>query len=188
MAHLEKMIPFIIEWESGVKDASASNETLFSRARARGVVNDPADAGGATLVGVTIATFRDYRRRKGLGKGTEKDLGRLSYAEWLEILRTMYWDRWKADRIRDQKVAEILVDWVWASGAYGVTIPQRVLGVKADGIVGEETLAAVNSRDPKEFFNKIKQERIAYVDRICRRRPANLRFRNGWLRRINALG
>lgn len=187
MAQLEKMIPFIIQWESGVQDASVDNETLFSRARAKGVVNDPADAGGATLVGVTIATFQEYRRRKGLRRGTEKDLARLSYAEWLEILQTMFWDRWKADQILDQKVAEILVDWVWASGAYGVTIPQRVLGVKADGIVGPKTLAAVNSHNPKELFAAVKQERIDYVDRICRRRPANLRFRTGWLRRINSI-
>ena len=187
MAQLEKMIPFIIEWESGVKDATVTNETLFYRARAKGVVNDPADSGGATLVGVTIATFQEYCRRKGLGTVTEKELKGLCYAEWQEILQTMFWNRWQADMIVCQKVAEILVDWVWASGSYGVTIPQKILGVETDGIVGPKTLAAVNSRHPDILFARIKQERIAYIDRICRNRPANLRFRNGWLRRINAI-
>ncbi len=187
MANLKNMIPFIIEWESGVKDPTADNKTLFQKATKRGVANDPADAGGATLVGVTIATFQEYRRRKGKGNATEKDLARLTYEEWLEILQTMFWDRWKADQIQDQKVAEILVDWVWASGKYGITIPQRLLGVTVDGVVGPKTLAAVNSREPRQLFSAIKQERVAYIDHICRNRPANLRFRKGWLRRLNSI-
>ena len=39
-------------------------------------------------------------------------------------------------KLKDQNVANILVDWVWASGAYGIKIPQRVLGVDVDGRSG----------------------------------------------------
>lgn len=187
MAKIEGIIPFLIFWETGVKDASADNENLFAKARAKGISKDLADRGGATLAGVTIGTYRDYCRRKGMSVPSEKELARLSYQEWLDILKVMFWDRWQADDIIDQRVAEMLVDWVWTSGVYGVTIPQHVLGVKADGVVGPKTLAAVNSSDPKELLDTVKQERIAYVDRICRRRPANLRFRTGWLRRINSI-
>ena len=56
-----------------------------------------------------------------------------------------------------------------------------------DGIVGPKTIEAVNSRDPKELFEAIKAERIAYIDRIIQARPANKKFRNGWLNRINDL-
>lgn len=187
MAQLEKIIPFIIEWESGVKDISADNETLFSRARNKGIVNDPADRGGATLVGVTIGTYKDYCRRKGKAVSNESALSKISYAEWLDILKTMFWDRWQADSITDQRVAHMLVDWVWTSGSYGITIPQKTLGVKADGIVGPKTLAAVNTRNSSTLFEVLKRERIAYIDRICASRPANLRFRAGWRHRINAL-
>jgi hypothetical protein len=31
-------------------------------------------------------------------------------------LKSLYWDKWKADQIKSQSVANILVDWVWASG------------------------------------------------------------------------
>ncbi len=99
----------------------------------------------------------------------------------------MFWDRWQADQIANQHVAEILVDWVWTSGSYGITIPQRLLGVKADGIVGPKTLAALNHQNPNEIFQKIKQSRISYIDQICLRRPANTKFRTGWLRRLNSL-
>lgn len=187
MANVEKIVPFIIRFEAGVTATGLSNEQLFDKARKTGFANDPADSGGATMVGVTIGTFTEYCRRKGLAKPTVEHLRNITYRQWLDILKTLYWDRWKADSILSQSVAEILVDWVWASGKYGITIPQKVLGVTPDGIVGKKTLAAVNAQDPAKFFAKIVAERKAYIDRICIIRPANNKFKKGWLNRLNAL-
>ncbi len=187
MAQLEKIIPFLILWETGIQDKNLSNETLYAKAKARGIANDPADRGGATLVGVTIGTYKDYCRRNGRNIHSSVDFSKLNYEEWLDILKTMFWDRWQADQITDQRVAEMLVDWVWTSGSYGITLPQRVLGVIADGIVGQKTLYAVNARNPAELFESLKRERITYTNRICQSRPANAKFRSGWLRRINSL-
>ena len=194
MANIEGLIPFLIYFETGVKDETADCPTLFARAKAKGIVNDPADRGGATLVGVTIGTYRDYRKKYGKDAGdaprrvpTQSDLGNLSYHEWLEILKQMFWDRWHADEINSQAVAEMLVDWVWTSGKYGITLPQKLLGVKPDGIVGPKTLAAVNTREPLSLFADLKQSRIDFTESICRKHPSNLRFRSGWLRRINSI-
>ena len=187
MAQLEKMIPFLIFWETGVQKTSTDIETLFNKAKAKGLANNPADKGGATLVGVTIGTYKDYCRRKGRCVPSVSALSRLCYAEWLDIFKTMFWDRWQADRIIGQRVAHMLVDWVWMSGSYGITIPQKLLGVNADGIVGPKTLAAVNSREPSSLSELLRRERIAYIDRICSSCPANRRFRSGWLRRIASL-
>lgn len=181
------LVPFLIYWETGVRDDSLSAESLFRKAKAKGVVCDPDDRGGATLVGITIGTYREYCRRKCLPCGSVKDLEALGYDRWLDILKTMFWDRWQADLILDQAIANMLVDWLWTSGSHAITIPQRLLGVKADGIVGAGTLAALNVRNPCEFFRELKEERMAYVDRICRARPANEKFRAGWIRRINAI-
>lgn len=187
MAQIEKFIPFLIFWETSTKDPSLSNEQLFTKAKARGMANDPDDRGGSTMVGITIGTYRDYCARKRKVTPTVSSLSKLSYLEWLDILKTMFWDRWQADQIADQRVAELLVDWVWTSGTYGITIPQRLLSVKADGIVGPQTLAAVNESNPQILFQKIKQARLSYIDQICQSRPTNTKFRPGWLRRINAL-
>lgn len=187
MAKIEALIPFLIYFESGVADSSLDAKSLFEKAKGKGIASDPSDAGGATLAGITIGTYRDYCRRKGLKTPGVADLARLQYAEWLEILKTMFWDRWQADRIDSQPVAEMLVDWVWTSGRYGITIPQRLLGVTADGIVGPATLAALAAREPAHLFGQIKAARIDYIESICRNRPANLRFRKGWLRRIAAI-
>ena len=164
MADYKKLKPFILKWEGGF-------------------VNDKDDLGGATNKGVTLATFRSvYGQNK-----TVTDLKNMTDEQWDKIFKKYFWDKWKADEIKDQSVANILVDWVWASGAYGIKIPQRVLGVSVDGIVGAKTIAAVNAMAGKPLFNLIKQERIEFVNRICTSRPQNKKFKKGWLNRINAI-
>ncbi len=187
MANVEKLVPFIIQFEAGVTPAGLTGEKLFEKARKTGYANDPDDLGGATMVGVTIATYKEYCRRKGYPVPTIDRLRNMTYAQWLDILKTMFWDRWQADKIANQSVAEILVDWVWASGKYGITIPQQVLGVTVDGVVGPKTLAALSKQNPAQFFARIVAERKAYIDRICTSRPVNNKYKRGWLNRLNAI-
>lgn len=168
MAKSIKLIPFILQWEGGF-------------------VNDPADLGGATNKGVTIGTFKEHRKRKGLPAPTVDDLKNISESEWHEIFKSLYWDRWKADYILNQSVANILVDWVWASGVRGIKRPQRILGVAVDGLVGPTTLSYLNAADPKRLFDAIKADRIKFIDEICKARPKNEKYRKGWLNRINAI-
>ena len=59
------------------------------------------------------------------------------------ILRPHCWNRWQADRIRSQALANILVDWVWCSGDYGIAIPQSVLGMTGNGKVDDRTIQSV---------------------------------------------
>lgn len=167
MADVRKLAPFILKWEGGF-------------------VNDPADLGGATNMGVTIGTYKEYCKKKGKPEPTVEDLKNLSREEWTDILKAFYWNRWKADQIHNQSIANILVDWVWASGAHGIKKPQAMLGINADGKVGPATLAAINNYpSQRDLFDKIKQLRLDFVDNICHARPANEKFRNGWCNRIN---
>ncbi len=187
MANVEKLVPFIIQFEAGVTPAGLTGEKLFEKARKTGYANDPDDLGGATMVGVTIATYKEYCRKKGYPVPTIERLRNMTYALWIDVLKTMFWDRWQADKIANQSIAEILVDWVWTSGKYGITIPQQVLGVTVDGIVGPKTLAALNKQNPAQFFSRIVAERKAYIDRICTSRPVNNKYKRGWLNRLNAI-
>lgn len=170
MANIDKLAPFILRWEGGF-------------------VNDHVDKGGATNMGVTIGTWRSVGYDKdGDGDIDVDDLHLLDKEDVIErVLRPHYWNRWRADEILNQSVANILVDWVWASGTHGIKRPQRILGVTPDGIVGPKTLAAVNSMDPMELHFRIKNDRIKFIDEICQRDPSQERFRKGWLNRINAL-
>ena len=168
MANVKLLLPFILSWEGGF-------------------VNDPLDRGGATNKGVTIATWRNVGYDKdGDGDIDVDDLKIITKDDVLNrVLKPHYWDRWKADQIKSQSVANILVDWVWGSGVHGIKIPQRVLGVKEDGVVGPITLAAVNDQEPRAFFDKIKAEREAFLWRIVKKTPSQKRFINGWINRLN---
>ena len=83
-------------------------------------------------------------------------------------------------------VADILVDWLYNCGTPGIRIPQRLLGVTPDGIVGPETLKAVNGADQAELFAAIKSERIKYYSDLVARKPEKRKFFRGWMNRLLA--
>lgn len=189
MAKIEEIIPFILHYETGVSKRylSLPPAQIFEQAKKTGYANDPDDAGGATMCGITIATYTAYCRMKGYPIPTVTRLRNITYEQWRDVLKTLFWDKWKADEIISQPLANILVDWVWASGSSGIKIPQRILGVKQDGVVGPKTLAAVNASDPKRFFDEIHNARIKFVNDIVARKPSQKKFIKGWTRRINAI-
>lgn len=186
MADIEKLVPFIIKWETGtIRQNGESAEALFARARKKGFANDPNDLGGATQTGVTIGTYKTYCKKKGMPTPTVTDLQNIPYKDWLAILKEMYWDRWKADKIDSQSVANILVDFVWASGTNGIKKPQEFLKVVPDGVVGPKTLAAVNNRGSLTLFYQLRDLRLRYVDAIVKSRPSQKKWLKGWKNRIN---
>lgn len=167
MATIKKLVPKIIKWEGGF-------------------ANHKYDKGGATNKGITIDTFRNYRKSKNLATPTVDDLKNISDAEWMAILKTYYWDRWKADEINNQSIANLLVDWVWASGVYGIKYPQQVLGVTADGIVGKKTLAAINDYPNQEqLFSKLWKRREQHFRNLAANNATQQVFLKGWLNRLN---
>ena len=169
MAKVEILAPFILKWEGGF-------------------VNDPLDKGGATNKGVTLAVWKAQGYDKnGDGKIDVADLKLLSTNDATNILKKNYWDRWKADQIKSQAIANTVVDWVWGSGAWGIKIPQRILGVKDDGLVGSKTLQALNNQDPKKFLEKLYLARFDFLDGIVASNPSQKRFIKGWKNRMNDL-
>lgn len=168
MAKIDILAPFILSWEGGY-------------------ANDPDDPGGATNRGVTIGTWRQVGYDKdGDGDIDVDDLKKLTVADAVNrVMKPHFWDRWKADQIKSQSVANIVVDWVWASGKHGITEVQKILGVKVDGIVGPKTLGALNAQDPRALFDHIKRARLRFIDTVIKNRPTSEKYRKGWTRRLD---
>lgn len=153
-----------------------------------GFINHPNDKGGETNKGVTIAVWKAQGYDKNGDRHIDvKDLKLISDADAMAIMRKFYWNRWQADKIEDLSIANLLVDFVWGSGAWGIKIPQRVLGVMVDGVVGTKTLAAINAQEPKALFAKLKDARLQYINDIIAKNPSFAVFRAGWLRRLNSI-
>lgn len=169
MADVKILAPFILKWEGGF-------------------VNHPNDPGGATNKGVTIAVWKAQGYDKdGDGDIDVADLKLITEADAIMIMKKNYWDRWKADQIKNQAIANTLVDWVWGSGAWGIKIPQRILGVKDDGVVGIKTLEAINKQNPNKFLEKLYLARFNFLDGIVASNPSQKRFIKGWKNRMNDL-
>lgn len=157
-----------------------------------GYVNDPNDRGGATNKGVTIATWRMYGYDKnGDGKIDEKDVKLISEEDAIMVMRKNFWDTWKGNEIKSQSIANLLVDWVWASGIWGIKIPQQLLGVKDDGIVGRKTIDALNHKNVVAIFSQLKQRRKKFIMDISNRYSPkykhNYKFQKGWLDRLDRI-
>lgn len=146
-----------------------------------GYVCDPTDSGGHTNSGITLSTYRLH-----FGKDkTVEHLRNMTYDEWYHIYYNGYWKVCKGDEIKSQAIADIVVDWYFNSGTWGIKKVQEVLGVTVDGIFGPKTLAAINEHpDQKELFHKIKDKREAYYRSIAKGTKA--KYLRGWLRRNDA--
>jgi lysozyme family protein len=170
MAKLEILAPFILSFEGGYNKGKG-------------------DRGGATNKGVTLATWRRYGYDKDCdGDIDERDVMLITeYDAIYEIMKPVYWDKWQADKIQSQAIANLVVDWYWNSGAYGIRLPQKILGVKMDGAVGPKTIAALNGYpDQRELFNRLWKEREDYLRRLGAN-PTQKKFLQGWLNRLNSI-
>ena len=186
MATLDKFIPILLQWEaSTIVRPGESLEQAYARATKRGFTNDKDDNGGATMVGITIGTYRSYCRYRGQKTPSVQDLKNMPYKVWRDVVYSMYWNKWKADTIQDQSVANMVVDWVWHSGAATIKKVQTLLGVTADGIVGPKTVTALNNA--KDIKTKVYNARKAYFEAIIKKNPSQKKWFNGWMNRLNSL-
>ena len=171
MANIKELVAFISRCEGGY-------------------TNDPSDSGVPTNRGVTLVTWQKTGYDKN-GDGTidEHDITRITHEEMVEVvLRPHFWDVWQADKINNQAIANIVVDWLWTSGHRTIFMVQKMLEVKVDGVVGPKTLQALNSfPDQSLLFDRVKIMRINDIHRICKQQKKNMRFKRGWLNRIAAI-
>jgi lysozyme family protein len=153
-----------------------------------GFVNHPADKGGATKYGVILSTWKQYGYDKDKdGDIDAEDIRLLSEDDAKYIAKKVFWDFFQGDFIVNQSIAEFIVDWGYNSGRVTVAKKlQRLLNVAADGLIGVQSLNAINIADQQNLFDVLKVARRVFVDNIVAQRPDQSVFHKGWVNRINS--
>jgi lysozyme family protein len=141
-----------------------------------GYVDDPADPGGATKLGVTIGTLSLWLGRP----ATKAEVKALTVATVAPIYRRNYWDAVQADAL-PPGLGYALFDFAVNSGKKRAVIGlQRALKIADDGALGPLTLAAVATHKPADLIDALCDGRLAFL-RALSTWP---RFGKGWARRV----
>ncbi len=153
-----------------------------------GYVNHPLDKGGPTKYGVILSVWQEHGHDKdGDGDIDLEDVKKLSEDDARYIAKKIFWDYFLGDLILNQSLAEFIVDWGYNSGRKTVAkIVQRLVNVTVDGIVGPQTVNAINYADQEMLFNTLKIERKIFLNNIVKRKPDQVVFYNGWMNRVNS--
>lgn len=152
-----------------------------------GYQNHASDEGNYNSLGQLVGTNHGVSAKKYeriIGRPpTAADMRNLTAAEAREIFRQDEWRRIQGDRILDQQVANIFFDGAVNHGR-GIHLMQEVLGVTPDGVVGPQTLTAINTADSQRLYLAYKERRRQYYHEIVAWKPSQAVFLEGWLRRL----
>jgi len=141
-----------------------------------GYVDHPADPGGATNRGITLATLSTWRGRP----VTKAEVKALTETEAAAIYRANYWNVVKGDDL-PRGVDLAVFDFAVNSGpARAAKHLQALVGVDADGVIGPKTLAAIRSTKPSDLIRKLTRSRLAFLSGL----PTWPTFGKGWRARV----
>lgn len=142
-----------------------------------GYVDHPRDPGGATNLGITIGTLSEWLGRP----ATKAEVKALTEADVAPIYEARYWRAAGCHRM-PKGLDYALFDFAVNSGvSRAVKVMQSAAGVGADGVVGPNTLAAVERVGAEEMVRRVQQRRESFL-RSLSTFPT---FGKGWMRRVN---
>jgi lysozyme family protein len=158
-----------------------------------GYVNNPNDKGGETYAGIARKfnpkwkgwDFIDFKKRTKPGEvKTNAFFPDIDYLV-VDFYKSL-WNRHKLSEIKSQDVANIFFDFIVNSGTRAIKKVQKLLKIKDDGIIGNQTINAINNENPAKLNNEIKKLRKNFYKNIVLRDPSQNVFAQGWKNRINA--
>lgn len=136
-----------------------------------------ADPGGATMQGITLATYSSWLGRQ----ATKAELRAIPYDHVHTIYRTRYWDTVRGDDLpagADLAVFDMSVN---SGPPRAARMLQRAVGAKPDGVIGPQTLALARAWNPAELIDQYHTDRQRFLNRLSN----NGTFGKGWTRRVD---
>lgn len=141
-----------------------------------GWADHPKDPGGATMKGVTLASFRKYVKPN----GTKTDLRNITDEQLATVYRKHYWDAVSGAELPDG-VDYAVFDFAVNSGpSRAGKYLQKVVGTPQDGRIGPATLKAVRAKMHATVIHELCDDRMAFLKRL----ETWPTFGKGWTRRV----
>jgi len=158
-------------------------------------VNDPRDPGGETYSGVARKFNPNWKGWQIVDKYKAEHGGYIPYntripSADLEMLvketAKTYFNNIYGDQIKSDSIATISTQVFWGSAEGVKQVVQQAainLGasIKADNVLGKETVKALNSLDQTKLYNEMKRLYIDYFTRLGKNQP---QYAEGWLNRV----
>ena len=144
---------------------------------------DPDDKGNWTGGNVGIGKLKGTKYGISAASFPNIDIKNLTKEQAEILYKQKYWGRYKCDYMPDA-LSIAVFDYVFLSGEQGIKDLQRVLGIKVDCIVGNQTLCACNSQPLRLTIENYYAKRKEYILRISCKEKFK-KYRTGWLDRID---
>ncbi|PRD42412.1 acetylmuramidase [Phyllobacterium phragmitis] len=142
-----------------------------------GYADNPADPGGPTNMGITLRTLSAWK-----GHTVSPDeVKALSKAEATKIYKVQYWDKVDGDALPaglDYAVFDFAVNSGPARAA--ITL-QEIVGAAPDGVIGLQTIRAVESHNVADVINTLCDKRQAWLQTLM----GASTFGTGWNSRVD---
>jgi len=141
-----------------------------------GYSDHPSDPGGATMMGITLATLAEWRGQA----VTKADVRALGREEAAAIYRARYWNSVRGDDL-PAGLDLAVFDFAVNSGPLrAIRTLQHVLGTTVDGRIGAQTLAAAHTKSLSEILAALCAARLGFLEHL-QTFPV---FGRGWTRRV----
>ena len=144
---------------------------------------DPADKGNWT----------GGKRGVGILKGTKygisaaafpnEDIRNMTPDRAKALYKKYYWDVNKCDYLPDWASVAVFDFSINSGTKPAAKVFQTVLGVKVDGIIGNQTLGAANRLPPRDILKDYMDLRLEYMQKS----PMWWKYKNGWTDRVEKI-
>jgi len=141
-----------------------------------GYVDNPVDPGGATNLGCTKAVWEQYMGHE----VTKDDIRNLTKEDVKPLYKKRYWDAIHGDAL-PSGLDYCIFDCAINSGVgRAAKFIQEIVGVPADGAIGNNTISAIAQINPVTLVNEFSDKRQYFLESL----KIFATFGKGWTKRV----
>lgn len=178
MEIVDKYVKFVHKWEGGLsRDTADSCSAMPCPTPYKG------KTGWHTNIGICYSTWIGH-----FGKDNDMRFLEMNAEDWFKIFKKGYWDTMRGDEYTSEECAVFIVGMAWGSGKRQAvkSLQQAIINcgvsVEKDGLLGNKTISAANSIEPRKLFDALTSERERFFRAISKGK--NAKFLKGWLNRL----